>query len=364
MRLAKVTIENFRHIKHLDIDLMDSIGRAREVSLLVGPNSSGKTTILDAIAAALGPLTQLPTLRQSLQLNPGQIVRRGELHAKVSGTIVFSEEEIVAAKEIWHLAQQPGEVPDAQQVKFQWQYPHPDHKRGMYTTRPATAWRIFQARYWAAKMLSTRRSGWDKFRKVGGVFTFDQQRTGMGKTIPPRNWEIISGGESASEEAAPDRYTSDPEKILLSLAITSRMRMSDDEKMDDFRLVQNKYADICTPHTLVGATPDAFGDLRVLFNDGRFDYGYEGLSSGEQMILLFLIRMATDHIHRSIVLVDEVELHLHPVWQRRLLDLIPKMGESNQLIGTTHSPYLRDVLPNQAIIELGDLEEQPAARNP
>jgi hypothetical protein len=31
------------------------------------------------------------------------------------------------------------------------------------------------------------------FERVGGVFTFDQQRTGMGKTIRRDIWEIMRG---------------------------------------------------------------------------------------------------------------------------------------------------------------------------
>ena len=73
------------------------------------------------------------------------------------------------------------------------------------------------------------------------------------------------------------------------------------------------------------------------------------------MLLLFLIRMVTEHIHQSIVLVDEIELHQHPLWQRKLLYLLPRIGKNNQIIATTHSAYLRDVLPGEAIIDLGKL---------
>ena len=67
------------------------------------------------------------------------------------------------------------------------------------------------------------------------------------------------------------------------------------------------------------------------------------------MLLLFLIRMATEHIHQSVVLVDEVELHQHPVWQRKLLHTLGLMGDGNQVIATTHSPYLREAAPRGAV---------------
>ncbi len=41
---------------------------------------------------------------------------------------------------------------------------------------------------------------------------------------------------------------------------------------------------------------------------------------------------------RGLLLVDEIDLHLHPKWQRILLDFISKNLPNFQLIATTHSP--------------------------
>ena len=65
-------------------------------------------------------------------------------------------------------------------------------------------------------------------------------------------------------------------------------------------------------------------------------------------------------MHRSIVMIDEMELNQHPIWQRKLLHMIPQMGEDNQIIATTHSPYLRDAVRPDAVIDLGDLGDHGA----
>ncbi len=107
----------------------------------------------------------------------------------------------------------------------------------------------------------------------------------------------------------------------------------------------------------------------LLFSDGQNHYRYDDTSSGEQMVLLFLVRMVSERIHQSTVLIDEIELHQHPVWQRKLLHMIPQMGVSNQIIATTHSAYVRDVVPPEAVISLGALgdavrqEGRPAWQN-
>ena len=60
MKIARAVIENFRHIEKLELDFTDSLDRVRDLMLLVGPNACGKTTVLDALAAALGPSIELP----------------------------------------------------------------------------------------------------------------------------------------------------------------------------------------------------------------------------------------------------------------------------------------------------------------
>ena len=124
-----------------------------------------------------------------------------------------------------------------------------------------------------------------------------------------------------------------------------------------FQRVKEQYAKVCMPHQIIGPVRDESGVPDVVFSNGKYEYRYDGLSSGEQMLLLFLIRMATEHMHQSVVLVDEVELHQHPVWQRKLLHTLGLMGDGNQVIATTHSPYLREVAPRGAVKDLGTLED-------
>jgi len=40
------------------------------------------------------------------------------------------------------------------------------------------------------------------------------------------------------------------------------------------------------------------------------------------------------------VLVDEIDLHLHPSWQRRLMDWLSELFPNAQFIATAHSPLI------------------------
>jgi predicted ATP-dependent endonuclease of OLD family len=41
---------------------------------------------------------------------------------------------------------------------------------------------------------------------------------------------------------------------------------------------------------------------------------------------------------RGIVLIDEIDLHLHPEWQRKIVTDLPRVFPNLQFIATTHSP--------------------------
>jgi len=357
MKVAKVTIEDFRHIKKLELDFTDSLRRVRDITVIVGPNTSGKTSILDAIAAGIGLATGLAPLRPGFVLSPRTVVRRGAIRARVTSIVRFSPDEIEATRRLSHLSDE-GWVPDRERVEMIWTYPSKQHKLGRTQCSPSQSCKLPRGRATAARLLSTGRPDLSWFRRVGGVFTFDQQRTGMGKTIRRDIWEIIQGVHLDVADLSHSRYTTDPKTILLDLAIKSAFPSQRDDQPDQFSLIKEKYNQVCRPHELVDAIRGELGDLALRFRRGEYEYGYDGLSSGEQMMLLFLIRMVTEHIHRSIVLIDELELHQHPIWQRKLLDLLPKIGVENQFIVTTHSPYLRDNVPREAIIDLGELGDR------
>lgn len=191
------------------------------------------------------------------------------------------------------------------------------------------------------------------------MFTFDQERTGLGKTISRQVWNIIHGTTASARENE-ELQTTDPRTILIDLALQSLVpRMaSTGEKSDAFQQIKNRYATICAPRKLVGAVRDELGEFEINFSDGENEYTYAGLSSGEKNVLLLLIRFVAERIHRSVVLIDELELNQHPIWQRKLLHMIPQMGEDNQVIATTHSPYLRDAVRPDAVIDLGELDDE------
>ena len=83
------------------------------------------------------------------------------------------------------------------------------------------------------------------------------------------------------------------------------------------------------------------GDLVVVLPDGT-EHAIEDLSSGERQALLLLSELRRLWRPGSLILIDELELHLHDAWQGKLLDILTEMQAElrGQVIITTQSHAL------------------------
>lgn len=71
------------------------------------------------------------------------------------------------------------------------------------------------------------------------------------------------------------------------------------------------------------------------------------MSSGEQAVFPLVCDFVRLNVRKSVVLIDELELHLHPPEQQGLLAALPKMGSDCQFIITTHSDAVADAVPGE-----------------
>ena len=92
--------------------------------------------------------------------------------------------------------------------------------------------------------------------------------------------------------------------------------------------------------------------IKVLFktDEGRFDFDVlpDGLKSLISWIADVAMRLDmlqwknnTPVFERDIILMlDEIEVHLHPAWQRKVLPTVQKLFPNAQIFVTTHSPFV------------------------
>ncbi|NKC16516.1 MAG: AAA family ATPase [Gammaproteobacteria bacterium] len=369
MLLEKVVIRDFRGIEYREIDFTDELKRVRMVAPIAGPNTSGKTSILDAISLCLMPVTEMFYL-PAITLTPAAIVRRGAIQAKVSCTVRFSPEEIDALKDIAKKANPNyiNRIPAAERVIVNWEYPDRNGKyeTGFYKCDPSDGWTLFKGRMLTKRNLYLASVSLGQFKSHGGVFQFDQQRQGLAKRISRVEKELLNVSldedyvERLTQDDGAKEFTIDPKIILLSLAMRANAEQdAEATQKKDFERLRELYATTCRPHTIKGLYNTDTG-LDMEFSGPEGIYGFHGLSSGQQMILLLLLNFATKHIHRSIVMIDELELNLHPLWQDRLYQSLHKLGVENQIIFTTHSSYLRKSIGRNIVLSTGELAETQA----
>ncbi|MGL5999611.1 MAG: AAA family ATPase [Pseudomonas proteolytica] len=105
--------------------------------------------------------------------------------------------------------------------------------------------------------------------------------------------------------------------------------------------------------------------LRMTVLKGNLEFNVLQLSDGEKCLLAMvgdlarrltlLNRQVVDPLKGSgVVLIDELDLHLHPGWQRTVVANLEKTFPNCQFIITTHSPQILGELPANAIMLLKD----------
>ena len=133
----------------------------------------------------------------------------------------------------------------------------------------------------------------------------------------------------------------------------------------------------------IGAFLPGFEDLRIrreapmrmVLLKGKRELAVNQLSDGEKCLLALVGDLARrlaianpgmdDPLPgEGVVLIDEIELHLHPKWQRTVLPTLKDTFPGCQFIVTTHSPQVLSHVPPESVILLKESEEGIVAARP
>lgn len=102
--------------------------------------------------------------------------------------------------------------------------------------------------------------------------------------------------------------------------------------------------------------------LRLLVSKNGHPFNLTQLSDGERSVFAMLIDLCRrltlanpelDPLQGAgVVLIDELELHLHPKWQREIVEKLRSTFPNIQFIATTHSPFIIQSLKPGELINL------------
>lgn len=145
------------------------------------------------------------------------------------------------------------------------------------------------------------------------------------------------------------------------------------------RLIKRSYRDaqLEAVRRAIHALIPSFSNLRVSRNPLRMLVNKEGetlvvnqLSDGEKCLLAMVGDLARrlaianpslrDPLRGSgVVLIDEIELHLHPTWQRAIIPRLKATFPSCQFLVSTHSPQVVGNVERSAVKLLEDFQLVP-----
>lgn len=364
MRLRRCTIERFKKFDPPGIEVIFSNKATEEVAdrfLILGDNASGKTTILQAIALTLSLAQRKARDVQGFGWT-GFAADRLSVHGEpmVELEVEFTDDEIAATREAasqWRKSVgkratfvEPG---DSKVVRLRLE------GSVVRTAGQENELFQFQGRSYVAAIARFYAPARALFHRLPGVFWYDQFRN---IALSGAREEPVPDGASGEGTQAPGAdipFGASVQQLDGLLKSWYRVRqdkgphpvrdfLGDLEKLYQGMFPGRTFAGI---ESVYGSGPTPTGD-RFVLGDGKHTYALGEMSSGEQTVFPLLFDFVRQQIHRSVVLIDEIDLNLHPPLAQALFGLLPRLGEGNQFLVTTHSRAVSNLVSPHTIYRL------------
>jgi predicted ATPase len=344
MMIESLTIKNFKMFRTAETFSLKnrSLDEICDRLLVLGDNGSGKTTLLQAIALPLALATRKISRIEEFDwvgFIPTLYGRDG--FPEIAMDVVFTAEELEATQAIaerWFNTQ-PRSFQNDTRFRL------PGKQKRVQLALEDTYWKVdggpevkhqFHGRYYAKGLLKYDPKERDSFAQLPGVFWFDQQRN--------------LGGSHAEEENQVS-YRAGVERLRNYLVKWDRaggwLRDLEDSYKTLFPNRRFKGArEIIDPEN-----PLAQNQF-FMINDGVHDYELAEMSSGEQSLFPILYDFVRQKIAYSIVLIDEVELNLHPPLAQAFVSTLHQLAPHCQFILTTHSESVNNIIGEAETLRL------------
>ena len=309
LRPTALKLRNFKGIADLDLTLDESL------TLLAGVNGVGKTSVLQALLAAVTqawsalPPNNYPRFRFS-----ESVTRAG-----ATGAEVLLELGV------------PDQSPIPLRLEVQERRLHPD---------PSQFRRL--------------RRYCEKFQPpLPLVVYYEQNRA----SVSDSNWRDVSVSSKENQASSLHTTTSSPSEFKAWF-----FEKEADEGLETRERQNLEYADpeLATVRGLLkqldrftavrSRKPPESGERTLYLEKDGADIPFDSLSGGEQAFFLLAADLARRLMLESpgtpiseapgIVCIDEIELHLHPAWQKRILRTLMDTFPACQFIVSTHSPQV------------------------
>lgn len=340
MRINEIRIQNFKGFKELT-ETFDP-----NFTVFVGENGSGKTSVLEAVATALYPfcmaMEQYDVFESEL----------AHIQSRTSGSsttfeplfpVLLEAEGIFSGKPLSWTYEYDGKVKPTLRPNYGPLFDRASEEKHRYATSSESNENWPVVALYSANRGREKNSDFDFnhvfVEKPKRTDAYNEWRTSANLVSGFSNWLGRQEAIAFQEGEEP------PSAATVKSAITS-----------------------CLPGAKSVRFSARQGEPIVSWNDGTA-VTFGNLSHGQKSILAMVgdiarrCAMVNPHLETDapaktpgIVLIDELDLHLHPRWQRRIVDDLKRTFPEIQFITTTHSPFIIQALEPGELRVLGDEE--------
>lgn len=353
MYLKKLTVKHLKCFDSLEIDFPGKNGDYSGWIVLLGGNGTGKSTLLQAMALAL-----LGDVATRELLTPRGYVRQGADHALVAAEIVKGRADIAEG--------QPRKTPYTPRFAIT------GETEVELLSQPFTAPQVVllnekQDRNGLLRgPYDTKRSGWfscgyGPFRRLSGgaedsALTYSPGRDArmaslFRESVALTRWErwLTSLYSRANDPGLPERekYMKD----LTAVWILVNQLLAEPVRIET---INSKEVLFSAPGGAVVTVPqlsDGYRSFLALVFDilRHLQESIQGLES----VLNPDGKAGSIELNvEGVVLIDEADAHLHPIWQRRLGRRLREVFPKVQFIVTSHSPFIAQTASDHGLFVL------------
>lgn len=356
MYLKKLKLHNFRCYEKLEIDFN------RQLTVLVGKNGSGKTTVLEAIAIALGTWfvgfnivnakginKRTDPLRKAYQIGATDDVQtQFPVEIEAWGKIEESKDQILHWKRELYTPTGTMTTKDAKEIveyAAEYQKAISEGRTDIYL--PIVAY-YGTGRLWDYH----RQKRIDVFKVSSRTNGYIDCLDGTANVKLMMDWfQIMTINKYQRQE---ENLESNPELDTVYLAMEKCLK-----NLSGYSDVKIRY-NMGTQELDVYYSEQDKQRMRIPLN--QLSDGYKGMIS---LVADIAYRMATLNPQLGtevltkgdgVVLIDEVDLHLHPAWQQKVIDNLMDIFPKVQFIVSTHAPAIISSVKTDKLRILSDKE--------
>jgi predicted ATP-binding protein involved in virulence len=303
MLLKQLTLKHFRGLDDVSINFIDNTGKPRLQTLLLGENGMGKSTILKAIALIGAGSNSLSELIG----NPDEWISFGENSCEINAVFITKEKKS-KDREISLKINRGDSIKDIL-------VNNTDSLDEIDRALSHADRNYFILGYGASRRLNKNQS----FNQSGSFYNND--RSANVATL----------------------FNSDANLYPLSAWVMELDYRSEGDALEKIKEAINEF--------LINVRFDSIDKQQktLLFSNGKdlipihlLSDGYQNVSGWIGDLLYRIFNTFGDRqnplLTNGILLIDEIDLHLHPTWQRRLLGYLKTKLPNFQIIASTHSP--------------------------